>query len=86
MSTPLEEMAAYAAAVAEHVEEIVTELEYIRNLTESNIEQAAGSIGGETVQQLAGSVADVCDTALDQAGHLRQSASELQHAVQNAGG
>ena len=82
----LDEMAAYAAAIVEHVEEIVTELEYVRNLTESNIEQAEGSIGQDTIQQLSGAVADVCDTALEQVAALRSTAAELQKVVQNAGG
>ena len=85
-SSPLDEMASYAKAVTDHIEEIVPALEFIRNLTEQGIDQAKGSIGGETIQQLGGAVADVCDTMLEQMGHVRQSATELQHAIQNAGG
>jgi len=85
MST-LAEMAGYARSMADAAERMAGHIEHIRNLTESNIEQAKDSIGGETVQQLGGEVADVCDTVTEQVGALRTSLSELQRAIQNAGG
>lgn len=86
MSATIDEMMAYALAITEHVEEIVTEIEFIRNLTEADIDNAKGSIGQDVIQQLAGAIADVCDTGMGQVTALRQTASELQHAIQNAGG